>query len=158
MDNEARVEPREQRSPNVVPINRHLTSPIRSIFGDPQPYSDEPLHSSAMYSSKGSRMHRLKEWRKSRSRRFWILVGSCVLSVLLLIIFLPYFLTRPEPASLPERPGVIPHSYMVDIKSANDEETRLAVFAMYKALLTGSTETKSLPSWMLKMSLMKSQE
>lgn len=162
MDKEDGIDRRAPNSPNTVPRRSRFTSPIRSILGhrDPQPYiDDEAQNIAAMNSSKKpSKMQRLKEWRKSRSRRFWILLGSGLTAVVLLVIFLPYFLTRPEPASLPVRPGVIPHSYMVDIKSANDEETRLTVIAMHITLFTCSTGTKSLRSWMPKMSLTKSLE
>jgi hypothetical protein len=142
MGNQNNGVPERQKSPGILGQARQLIRrPIR-LNEDRQPYCDGPQNKSATDSMGFSKSPRFKEWRRSRSRRFWILVGAAVMAALLLVICLPYFLTRPEPSTLPMRPGVIPHSYLVDIKSADDEETRLSVLATEYSWLTISTATK----------------
>ena len=83
---------------------------------------------------------------KSRSRRFWILIGAITLLISILIIALPiYFVTlqhKNESIVSPTvTPGVqktsdiVPNSFLVDVATAEDEDTRAAV-TIFQMVLT----------------------
>ena len=107
---------------------------LRSLTGELgylPAYTDAPQRISQRevdFTKSISRRDRWNKWRKSRSRGFWVLLGAAVTTFLLLVVFLPYFLTRSVPVPLPTQADIIPNSYLVDIKSAQDEPTRLAVY------------------------------
>lgn len=73
-------------------------------------------------------------WLKSRSRRFWILIGAAGVAILILAVYLPlFFHMRRQTVSvtgpLAQRwsADVIPNSYLIDIDTSEDEDTRVAV-------------------------------
>lgn len=124
-----RIDTVESRLRSIQRRNERLRS-LTWELGHPPAYTDAPqrISQSEVYLAKTiSRRQRWNKWRKSRSRGFWVLLGTAVTTFLLLVIFLPYFLTRSDPVPLPTRADIIPYSYLVDIKSAKDEPTRLAV-------------------------------
>jgi hypothetical protein len=120
----------ESRLKSIQRRNKRLTSVTWSLGYLPA-YTDAPqrISQSEIDLDKTiSKRQRWNKWRKSRSRGFWVLLGAAVTTFLLLVVFLPYFLTRSDPVPLPTPADIIPSSYLVDIKSAQDEPTRLAVY------------------------------
>ena len=117
-----------------APNNPIISHPTPGTFtpNSPERYTD-PLNT---YSTKRTG---LKGWIKSRSRLFWVILAFSVLLVVGLTISLPlFFLTKPRPSqpfqilfqSLPQgsdQVTVVPHSFLVDINTADDEPTRVAV-------------------------------
>jgi hypothetical protein len=95
----------------------------------------------------------LRGWIKSRSRPFWVVVALSLFLIAGLAASLPvYFRTRhipslavqsPEPSqnqTQPQNPGnTVLHSFLIDITTAEDEATRLAVNAS-KYPFNGRTE------------------
>jgi hypothetical protein len=68
-------------------------------------------------------------WIASRSKLFWILFGAIFLIVVVVAIVPTVILTRLHsvPLDPPTLTNVIPHSFMVDIKSSPEDNTRAAV-------------------------------
>ena len=91
-----------------------------------------------------NRRGRVSDWITSRSRRFWLIVVASMIFVLTVSILLGIFLmVRLQRSSatpmMPRDAHIIPreqtnfyrrdlvHSYLVDIDTADDEATRVAV-------------------------------
>ena len=79
-------------------------------------------------------------WIASRSKLFWILFGVIFLIVVIVAIVPTVILTRLHsvPSDPPTLTNVIPHSFMVDIKSSQEENTRAAVHPTTSFLKIGS--------------------
>jgi hypothetical protein len=89
---------------------------------------------------KSTRKPGVKGWIASRSKLFWVLFGAIFLIVVVVAIVPTIILTRPHsvPADPPSLTNVVPHSFMVDIKSSPDENTRAAVHPTKPFLKIGS--------------------
>jgi hypothetical protein len=79
-------------------------------------------------------------WISSRSKLFWILFGASFLIVVVVAIVPTVILTRLHSVSSdpPTLTNVIPHSFMVDIESSPDDNTRAAVHPTASFLKIGS--------------------
>ena len=112
--------------------NRPIIShPVPTTFNpNPPAYYDIPLE-------KTSKKLGLRGWINSRSRLFWVVAVLSLLLIVGLAISLPlFFLTRHVPSLAVQTPDQtetqnadmkVPHSFLIDIATAEDEKTREAV-------------------------------
>jgi hypothetical protein len=87
--------------------------------------SEEPLPGDF----KGPRKTSFQGWLASKSKLFWVLIGSILASIVVVTVVPTILLTRPHSivTDPPTLMNIVPHSFMVDIKSDPDDTTRAAV-------------------------------
>lgn len=116
---------------HTLPVISH---PVPATFTiNPPTYYDIPLETTS------TKKLGLRGWIKSRSRSFWIVAALSLLLIVGLAISLPLFFRKRHVSSLavqsPETnqtqtqnpENIVPHSFLIDIATAEDEDTRAAV-------------------------------
>jgi hypothetical protein len=91
-------------------------------------------------------------WVRSNSRLFWIVLGLCLVFIAGTATVLSLFLKmhhspipaiqNPETPAVPTDKRTIPHSFLVDVDTAEDEDTRAAV-TILKDEVDGRIDLKS---------------
>lgn len=124
--------------------SRDMKSDTRPVISPPVPTTftpNPPAYYDISLETASAKKIGLRGWIKSRSRLFWVVAALSLLLIAGLAVSLPlFFRTRHVPSltvqspessqnqTQPQKPAdKVPHSFLIDINTAEDEETRAAV-------------------------------
>jgi hypothetical protein len=124
------------RTPRNSLTKRKSSSDGHKVLEDSS--SEEPLPGDF----KGTRKTSFNGWLASRSKLFWVLIGSILASIVVVTVVPTVLLARPYAivTDPPTLTNIISHSFMVDIRSDPDDNTRAAV-SLVETLLRIDSKT-----------------